>query len=91
MIYLVCYDIADDRRRRRVARLLEGFGQRLHESAFLLRLRQAQLSRLKRRLPPLLDEHADHVLIYPLCRRDQPDIVHLAASSAPALDSAVIV
>ena len=90
MHYLVCYDIADDRRRRRLARLLEGFGDRLHESAFALTLRPAQLSRLFRRIPAMIDEHADRVAVYPLCARDHPDIVHLGASAWPSNGPAVI-
>ena len=39
--YLVCYDIGDDRERRRVARCLEYYGERVQESVFELSLGRA--------------------------------------------------
>ncbi len=33
-MYLVCYDITDDRERRRIGKLLEGFGVRVQRSVF---------------------------------------------------------
>jgi len=90
-LWLVSYDIACDRRRRRVARLLEGYGQRLHESAFVAQLRPAQLARLRRALPRCLDAQADRLTIYPLCSRDQPDTLHLGTSSEPDVAASVVV
>jgi len=73
MLYVIGYDIACPRRRRRVARLLEGHGQRLHESAFVARLRDGAFGSLQRRLQALLDDGEDRVRVYPLCERDAPD------------------
>ena len=50
MRYLVCYDIADDRRRDRLAGALLDFGPRLQESVFLLDLDEELLVRLKERV-----------------------------------------
>ena len=91
MHYLICYDIAHDRRRRRLTRVLEGYGHRLHESAFQARLRPAQLSRLNLRIATLLDLHADRLTIYPLCGRDQPDRRHIGDHTLADLPAAVIV
>jgi CRISPR-associated protein Cas2 len=91
MRYLACYDIADDRRRRRLARLLEGHGWRLHESAFVLRLRPAQLHHLQGRLARMLDLEHDHLAMYRLCRRDHADVVHLGLSRWPEDGHAVVV
>lgn len=81
MRYLICYDIADDRRRRKVVRLLEEFGVRLHESAFWAHLSPGQHNRLNRRVRPLLNEKLDKLTIYPVCERDGPDIRSTGAQS----------
>lgn len=91
MHYLICYDIASDRRRRAVVRLLEGFGDRLHESAFRARLRPPQLGQLQRRLDRLVDDVADRVTVYPLCGRDHPDVVHLGIDAPQEQPAAWIV
>jgi CRISPR-associated protein Cas2 len=89
--YLVCYDIADNRRRSRVARWLEGHGYRLHESVFECRLRPAAFHRLVQGLQQRIDPRLDRVALYPLCARDQPDIVHLAASRSAQPAGPVVV
>ena len=38
MIYIIAYDIADNKRRLRVAKTLESWGYRIQESVFQLRL-----------------------------------------------------
>lgn len=91
MLYFICYDIAHDRRRRRLTRVLEGYGHRLHESAFHARLRPAQLSRLNQRIAALLDPVADRLTIYPLCGRDEPDRRHVGQHEHAEPTSAVVV
>jgi CRISPR-associated protein Cas2 len=50
MFYLICYDIADDRRRDRVSRFLEGYGLRIQKSVFECVLTPDQSALLQRRL-----------------------------------------
>jgi CRISPR-associated protein Cas2 len=45
--HLVTYDVRDDARLRRVARLLEGYGDRLQYSVFRCRLGTVELERLR--------------------------------------------
>ena len=91
MLYFIAYDISSDRRRRQAARLLEGHGQRLHESAFQCELRAGQLTRLRGQLEQCLDLTADRLNIYPLCERDRPDRWHLAATQPQDPPSAYVV
>jgi CRISPR-associated endonuclease Cas2 len=79
MHHIACFDIAHNRRRRQVVRLLEGHGQRLHESAFMLRLRPAQLGQLQKQLLRLLHLQQDRLTLYPCCERDHPDRLELGA------------
>ena len=90
MHYVICYDIANTRRRRRVARLLETYGDRLHESAFALSLRPAQLGRMCRALPLLIDAYQDRLALHPLFRRDFSDVVHIGLSRWPATQEVTI-
>lgn len=91
MEYLICYDIADDRRRRRVVRLIEGYGQRLHESAYSARLRPGQAARLLRALEKSVDRIEDRVTLYPVCGRDHPDRIHLGAEVQDSLEPVLVV
>jgi CRISPR-associated protein Cas2 len=64
--HLVCYDIRDDARLRKVARLLEGYGERLQYSVFRCRLTPREEERLRWELTRLaLPE--DAWMIVPLC------------------------
>jgi len=51
-IYIIAYDIADNKRRLRVAKTLESWGYRIQESVFQLRLDSATLARVRARLTP---------------------------------------
>lgn len=66
-IYIVSYDIPDDATRRKVATLLEGFGERRQYSVFECHLKDAQFASLWERLAGLIGE-GDSVLCYPLCK-----------------------
>lgn len=60
---LIIYDIASDRRRRRVAATLEERAARVQESAFEARLTAAQFARLQRKLERLVTA-ADSLRFY---------------------------
>ncbi len=55
MLVLVVYDVSSNRLRRRLARLLGGYGERVQRSAFECRLRRRERRELVRRLRSLLD------------------------------------
>ena len=64
--YLVAYDIRNDKRLRKVARILEGFGTRLQYSVFRCRLTERTLERLRWELSKtVLDD--DEILYIGLC------------------------
>jgi CRISPR-associated protein Cas2 len=67
MFYAISYDIRDDRRRLKVAKILKDFGDRVQLSVFEARLEQSDLERLKRRVEKHLDLEADSLRLYPLC------------------------
>ncbi len=65
--YLVCYDIADPKRLRKVASTCEDFGYRKQFSVFLCRLSATDFVRLRTRLYEVIDHSKDQVLFIPLC------------------------
>ena len=68
MRYLVGYDIADDRRRDRVATTLLDFGKRLEESLFLVYAEPARHEELLARLRKLVDgAPLDRIHVVPIC------------------------
>jgi CRISPR-associated protein Cas2 len=64
---VVCYDIADDRRRDRTARALLDFGPRVQESVFVANLDGELAARMVARVEKLADVHFDRVHIFELC------------------------
>lgn len=65
---LVCYDVRDAKRLRRVAKHLEGYGQRIQYSIFRCRLDNETLEKLHWELSQIMKEE-DDLLIIPLCQR----------------------
>ncbi len=67
MRYALCYDVVEDSRRLRVARVLEDYGQRVQKSVFEADLAPDTLKDMTERLKPLVDHKADSIIIYALC------------------------
>lgn len=65
--YIVAYDITSDKRRRKVHKVLSGFGQWTQYSLFELFLSDKELVLLQNKLEKLLNEEKDSVRFYPLC------------------------
>ena len=77
MFVVVSYDIADDRRRLKVMKALEGFGERVQYSVFECRLKRQDLQRLKKRLKGLIRVEEDDVRFYLLCEQCVERVVPL--------------
>jgi CRISPR-associated protein Cas2 len=67
MLYVVSYDIPDDRRRARVHSALTGFGTWVQYSVFECFLARKQLLLMKDRLLKEIKESEDTIRIYDLC------------------------
>lgn len=65
-IWVIAYDTPSDRRRRRLAKLLTGYGVRVQWSVFECELRHDQLEQLRRRLTRLVVEAEDSVRLWPV-------------------------
>ncbi|MEQ9550207.1 CRISPR-associated endonuclease Cas2 [Coleofasciculus sp. G2-EDA-02] len=68
LFYVIAYDIPDDKRRKKIADLLEGYGQRVQYSVFELVLSQKKFNELKSRLQKKVKLSEDSLRFYPLSR-----------------------
>lgn len=80
--WLVCYDVRDEKRLRRCAKHMEGYGNRVQYSVFRCWLTQRAMERLRWELTELLDP-ADEVLLMPLCSRCVDGIVGIHGTERP--------
>ena len=64
--YLVCYDIANDKRLNRVFKICKNFGDHLQFSVFECDLNPTELSRMQRELNEIISNTEDQVLFIAL-------------------------
>lgn len=65
--YLICYDIRDQKRWRKVYKKLKGCGSRLQYSIFRFNLSRAQMEALRREIEGILTME-DDLMIVRLCK-----------------------
>jgi len=64
--YLVCYDICEDKRLRKVFQILRGYGDRLQYSVFECQLTRTDLVQLRAELAEVIHHKEDQVLFVDL-------------------------
>lgn len=64
--FLVCYDICDDKRLRKVFQIMRGYGDHLQYSVFECQLTAADLVRLRTELNAIIHHDQDQVLFVDL-------------------------
>lgn len=70
MFWVVSYDIPNDKRRRNVSKVLEGYGRRVQFSVFECELDEEKTNRLEKRLLKEIDPREDDIRFYPLNQAD---------------------
>jgi CRISPR-associated protein Cas2 len=85
-LYLVAYDISDDRRRTKVHKTLCGFGQWTQYSIFECFLSEKEMVALRNRIDEILNAEEDNVRFYHICHACQGK-VETVGSSPPAEDT----
>jgi CRISPR-associated protein Cas2 len=92
-LYLVTYDIRDDKRWRRVFKLMKGFGEWLQLSVFQCRLSRRRHAELVQLLDSTINRRVDALLIIDLGPADkvQPRVVSLGDKFEPVAREPVIV
>jgi CRISPR-associated protein Cas2 len=92
-LYIVAYDIADQKRWRRVFRTMKGYGRWLQLSVFQCRLSGRRRADLGAALERIINHKDDHVIILDLGLADEvdPRVESIGKSYTPITREAVIV
>ncbi|WP_434687038.1 CRISPR-associated endonuclease Cas2 [Pseudanabaena minima] len=91
MLYVVIYDISDDKRRRRVFNLLEGYGQRVQFSAFECALNDRKFEELRSRLIKVVKVNEDSVRFYPISKHTLGQVIVWGEPPLTQMPSSVVV
>jgi CRISPR-associated protein Cas2 len=81
-LYVVAYDISNDKRRTKVHKILCGFGEWTQYSLFECFLNARDMVKLRARLDDVLEPGEDSVRFYPLCSSCQ-ERVETVGSAPP--------
>jgi len=68
MFVVVSYDIANDKRRNKIARTMEDYGTRVQYSVFEVNLKPSQVDKMRADLVKIVDEKVDSIRFYRLCQ-----------------------
>lgn len=87
--YLLCYDVRDEHRLRRTAKVAETWGNRIQYSIFVCDLTDVERARLERALRDALDIAVDRAFLVDLGPAGQPSArrVHWISRSDRLYDS----
>ncbi len=75
--YLICYDIADEKRLRKVAKIMEDYGERVLYSVFECLLAPWELEELRDKVESILVPEEDNVIYYVICEKCEKKIEHM--------------
>ncbi len=68
MLIIVAYDVADNKRLAKIAKIMEDYGTRVQYSIFEIHADGAIMGEIMNRVSSVLDEKEDSVRFYPLCK-----------------------
>ncbi len=92
--FLVCYDICDDKRLRKVFQITRGYGDHLQYSVFECQLNPTDLVRLRAELAAIIHHDQDQVLFVdlgPAEGRGDRVITALGIPYSPILSPCIVV
>lgn len=71
MLTWVIYDIADNKRRNKIAKICKGYGlYRVQKSAFLGNINRNEIDELGLKCKEIADHGKDSVFLFPMCEDD---------------------
>ena len=68
MFIIICYDIANDRRRYRIEKTIRNVGYRVQESVFECNISEKQFLNIKKQIEKYMSLEHDNVRYYFLCK-----------------------
>jgi CRISPR-associated protein Cas2 len=91
MFYLVCFDIVDDKDRRRVVKILKEYGCRVQKSVFECPgLSEKRFLKMRDRLEMVIDSLWDTVRFYRLCRGCLSEVEFIGIGEPPMNESTLV-
>lgn len=92
LFYLICYDIPDNKRRKKIADLLAGYGTRVQKSVFECQLKNKQYQQLKKRMTKICNSEEDNLRFYPISSHTlaQVEIWGVSKEITPPVESVII-
>ena len=92
-LYVVTYDIRDEKRWRRVFKLMNGYGQWLQLSVFQCRLTRQRHAELVALLDGVIKNHEDHLVLIDLgpISEVEPRVISLGKTFEPVAREAIVV
>ena len=92
-LYIIAYDIADQKRWRAIFRLLHGYGEWLQLSVFQCRLSRMRHAELIATLDEIIHHTEDHVILMDLGKTDavKPKVVSLGKEFQPVEKEPIVV
>ena len=96
MRYLICYDITENKKRRKIAKYLEGNSIRIQESVFVGDFTKPRYMEIRNQLIMLADidgdsDGSDSVYMYPLCDSCWSKHWYIGVSRKVELSPAVVI
>lgn len=85
MMYVLVYDVVDDRRRARLHRALKDFGSGVQRSVFELDLSPEEADKMMLRVRKLVSPEEDTIRLYRLCK-DCLNEVRIVGEGEPSID-----
>ena len=92
-LYIIAYDISDQKRWRSIFKLLHGYGEWLQLSVFQCRLSRRRHAHLVAMLDEIIHHKKDHVMVLDLGLSDKvkPRVVSLGKNFQPVEKEAIII
>lgn len=82
--FVVCYDVANNTRRYKVAACLDGYGDRVQNSVFELPVNRPLLDQCLAKVAGLINVAEDSVIVYRLCVACEKERVYLGVGEQVA-------
>jgi CRISPR-associated protein Cas2 len=67
LTYVVAYDISDDRRRARLAAVLQAYGDRIQRSVFVCNAEPDRIAEIRSRIAGIIRPETDSVYVFRQC------------------------
>ncbi len=92
MTYLVSYDVADDKRRLRLSKVLLDYGRRVQESVFWVDVEEEELvERMRGRVRRVVSETEDSVWVVPVCKGCAGKVESVGVGKVPEVPGCYVV